>query len=100
MKLAPPVSSHPFMLVRGLRNPKVTTYHRRVDQAIDRIARDLKGFTATFRSLGADDALEAIRHLSNSARGLTRLGGVVEGVVDPYRNIKYRAELVRRKDMS
>jgi hypothetical protein len=104
-KLAPevkPVSSHPYLVEKpyDAELAQKPRYFKSYPAALTWIRDDIKKMEPLFRGLGDKAGLEAIGKLVARVGELSIDGGVLEGVIDPLKNLKYRATLVKRQEVT
>lgn len=89
------VEDYPYMvLFRGDDKP----VYRQSHKAALTLLRDRLGkLHEQFKNLGVNDAQMLITELIDRVGELPEIGGVVEGVVDPYTRTRFSAEIVKRE---
>jgi hypothetical protein len=97
----PPARTHPWLLQRGYRAPYDKQYYRKWGDGKNQVLKDLNQFEAKLKLLSGDAVwrIQGLRVKANRlVPGLN--GGAVEGDIDIELGIRYRAELIRRQEMS
>lgn len=96
-KKIPTVEKRPYMVLTPYGWP---VYRASFKSAQDLVLRHLNGFKETFLALNVQDSLVAISKLEDEVLTLPDSGGKVEGVVDPFSGIRYKAEIVKRQQLT
>lgn len=91
-----PVSKFPYLVSKP--NEETRKYLGSYAKAIEHMSRDVKAFRKQFELISqetvtlCDRILGQIRHLPVD-------GGRIDSVIDPVSQVRYRAELIRRKEV-
>ncbi len=93
-----PVNEYPYMIRRPHEpHPR---YFKTFKDAINKMVDDIEKFRARFAPLGHQDTLDACDRAIQTARALGMDGGSVNQMVEPHTQMWYRAELIKRQEMS
>jgi hypothetical protein len=97
-----PVSKYPFLIekpyMRQIDGDVV--YKSTMKAALDWVREDIRKMEPMYRALNDTSALAAMDALLDQVSQLPIFEGnrwLVEGVLDPYSGLKYKAEIVRRQ---
>lgn len=96
-KQTPGASSHPYMVLKPYGKD---TYCRSFTDAKNKLYDDLAQIKRPYKDLKAQDSLDLISKLTGDVGRIPIAGGTVEGLIDPTMNLKYSAEIIRRKDIN
>lgn len=88
--------THPFMVVKPYMRPEDYPKFRYFKEAQNYITRDISKVAAQFKRLNVADVQAAVDDLEQQVNALMETGGVVAGVIEPYTQMVYTAEVVRR----
>ncbi len=94
---APAVRSHPYLTLRPYGEPR---YHVSYRAARAVMVAELDALRTECVRLGASDSIAACNEAIKMIAKLGLDGGKIDALIDPFSGMKYRVELVRRKDMS
>lgn len=92
-----PVNRYPYMAVKPNDDPLKRPHYRTHTEAIQKLRHEVIEFIEQFKHLSTPEMRENAVVVLNDLGKLPRTGGVVERMLDPERNVRYRVELVLRK---